>query len=109
MLRLFGWRIRQIYLEKYKGDIYGKYKELKKYAGKVDIACQKNGEDIVLDDVIENAINVIQIASFLKQYKDLDAERKKNVIETTLASMNENNTYDSSFLKCLEYCFGETD
>ena len=70
----------------------------------------KQPDDMDLDSVIKCLQEIIETASFLKQYKDLDKEREEAVKQTVMVYMNDNDTYDSAFLKCIEYCFsGESD
>lgn len=59
--------------------------------------------------IIKEAEEIIKVASFLDSYKELDKEREKDVKETVMVYLNRENTYDSAFLKCIEYCFGECD
>lgn len=66
-----------------------------------------NSEDY--DTIIQEAEEIVKLASFLKSYKELDREREKDVKQTVMNYLNENNTYDGTFLKCIEYCFGEYD
>lgn len=61
------------------------------------------------DIIIKEAEEIVKVASFLKSYKELDAEREKDVKETIMGYLNENNTYDSALIKSVGYCFGEFD
>lgn len=61
------------------------------------------------DSIIHEAEEITKLAYFLKSYKELDEERKQAVKQVAMAYLNENNTYDSSLLKSIEYCFGECD
>ena len=66
-----------------------------------------NSEDY--DTIIQEAEEIVKLASFLKLYKELDKERERDVKETVMNYLSENNTYDGAFLKCIGYCFGEYD
>lgn len=55
--------------------------------------------------IIEEAEEIVKLAAFLKEYRSLDKQRMKNVKEVALNYLNENDTYDSSFLKTLDSCF----
>lgn len=59
--------------------------------------------------IINEAQEIVKLASFLDSYKELDKEREKDVKETVMVYLNKNNDYDSAFLKCIGYCFGECD
>jgi hypothetical protein len=59
--------------------------------------------------IVKEAEEIVKLASFLNSYKELDDEREKDVKEAVMVYLNRENTYDSTLLKCVEYCFGEYD
>jgi len=59
--------------------------------------------------IVEEAEEIVKLASFLDSYKALDKERETDVKETVMCWLNERNDYDSVLLKCIGYCFGERD
>lgn len=61
------------------------------------------------DTIIHEAEEITKLAYFLKSYKELDREREKDVKETIMEYLNENNTYDRALMKNIGYCFGERD
>ena len=61
------------------------------------------------DTMIREAEEIVKLAYFFKSYKELDREREKEVKETVMEYLNENNTYDGTLMECIGYCFGERD
>lgn len=82
-------------------------KKLNKLSGLADGWRVDQGTDF--EAVIKEAEEIVKLASFLASYKDLDNEREKDVKESIMVYFDRENTYDSTLLKCVEYCFGECD
>lgn len=90
------------------GVIGNKIDSLKKHIRNLqncEVCLNSNDYDII----VKEAEEIVKVASFLKSYKELDTEREKDVKETIMGYLNENNTYDSTLIKSVGYCFGEFD
>lgn len=94
------------------GVISNKVRELDKHIVNLGKLRESDGwitKHSDFSSIIKEAEEIVKLASFLNSYKELDDEREKDVKETVMAYLNRENTYDSTLLKCVEYCFGEYD
>lgn len=94
------------------GVISNKVRELDKHI--VNLAKLRESDGWItkhsdFSTIVKEAEEIVKLASFLSSYKELDNEREKDVKEATMVYLNRENTYDSTLLKCIGYCFGEYD
>lgn len=57
------------------------------------------------EKIVEHAQEIVKLASFLKDYRELDKERLRDVKEVAMNDLNKRNDYDSALLKTYESCF----
>lgn len=92
------------------GVISNKVKELEMHINNINkLKGLWIAQDTDFEAITKEAEEIVKLSSFLSSYKELDNEREKDVKEATMVYLNRENTYDSTLLKCIGYCFGEYD